>query len=120
MPTLTEQVRKGESGEGVFPSLEAALAAAPPGAVVTLCAGTYAECAVLRDVELQAEEDGVVIEGRGFPTLTCVAGDVKLKGLTVRQLSAGPFPALLLAGGSLAAADCAFEAAKFTPPPLTR
>lgn len=74
-------------GQGSFFTIDAAIAAASPGAEVRVCPGTFVESITIEhDLRLVAQEDAesTIIDGNAAgPTVRVLAGEVALVGLTL-------------------------------------
>ncbi|MEU4556217.1 right-handed parallel beta-helix repeat-containing protein [Micromonospora violae] len=97
-----------ETEPGCVPSITAALEQAAPGAMIVVQPGTYHEqLRLVRDVTVVAEDGPgtVTIDGGDGVALFVGAGNVTLRGLSVRGGSAN-LPALQVGRGLLTATKC--------------
>jgi len=100
----------GPDGEGGYPSLAAAIAAAEPGATITLASGSYVAGLVLKKpLRLIGEEGSVVkVRAKDRPVFVLQAG-VELKGIELNCIvskSSGSAPVLLAEGGESQLVAC--------------
>src|SRR5690606_16152777 len=86
---------------GAFATIRDALAAADPGAVISVAPGDYAETLAVRQqrVTITARDAGTVTitsPSQEDPAVSVVGGQVELHGLTLRSTER---PAVLIQGG---------------------
>jgi len=113
--TSAEQVTITVSpdGQAGHHSIGAALAAAPDGATIMVCPGTYAESLVLRrPVTITAAEPagGVVVASPGGAAVTMATGSATLRQLTLRGQDAA-VAVIDVPGGTLTLDGCEVAAA---------
>ncbi|MFI7604246.1 right-handed parallel beta-helix repeat-containing protein [Micromonospora sp. NPDC049366] len=106
--SVANMLSVSETEPGCMPSITAALEHAVPGAMIVVQPGTYHEqLRLTRDVTVVAEDGPgtVTIDGGDGVALFVGAGNVTLRGLSVRGGSAN-LPALQVGRGTLNATDC--------------
>ena len=93
---------------GAFATIRDALAAADPGAVISVAPGDYAESLLIRQqhVTLTARDSGTVTitsPSREDPAVSVVGGQVELHGLALRSVEP---PAVMIKGGEVKVTKC--------------
>lgn len=106
---MTQTLMVAPGQRGAYVSIGEALAAAPPGATVTVAPGTYQEALLLRGTAVRiaaAEAPGSVeLDARGlpYPALSVQGGELTISGIVLR---AGDLPALRAERSTVTATDC--------------